>query len=294
MNKRGFTLIELLVVVGIMGLLGTASIGAYRSVVKGMEERGATENASQFIHAAFQRAMIDRLPTAVYFWNETVREATMDDNEIVVGKAVAVRRAGRISGKDGNYLYDEFADLDRTYTSDGDKSGIRGAGMYLYKLDNKSDGLQRSRVYDVVHKFDKSEYMLLDPVDGTAEDWGSLRMAQPSDGGNGKVRMYGFELQNADGVSWNVGDAYGFEFQTIELPKNYIFGSDYSKSVQDPVREAGRMMFGGGAGGYERRASNTTGKKTIDIYALRPDNSGNLSAKRIGATADPTEENDRP
>jgi len=292
MNKKGFTLIELLVVVGIMGLLGTASIGAYRSVVRGMEERGAVENASQFVHAAFQRAMIDRLPTAVYFWNETVREATMDDNEVVVGKAVAVRRAGRISAKDGNYLYDEFADLNRTYSSDDENSSLRGSGMYLYRLDNTRDGLQRSRVYDVVHKFELPEFMLLDPADGSAEDWGALRMSQPTDGGNGKIVMYGFELQSAGGASWNVGDAYGFEFQTIELPKNYIFGSSYSKTVQDPVREAGSIMFGGGAGGYDKRSQNVTGTKTIDICALRPDSSGNLSARKVGTTADPTEEED--
>ena len=72
MNKRGFTLIELLVVVGIMGLLGTASIGAYRSVVRGMEERGAVENASQFVHAAFQRA---RLEAA---WRQAMESAEVD------------------------------------------------------------------------------------------------------------------------------------------------------------------------------------------------------------------------
>ena len=40
--RRAFTLIELLVVIGIMGLLGTASVGGYQQMRRGMEEQGVT------------------------------------------------------------------------------------------------------------------------------------------------------------------------------------------------------------------------------------------------------------
>lgn len=284
MMRRGFSLIELLVVVGIMGLLGTVSMGAYRSVVRGMEERGAMQNASQFLHAAFQRAMIDRQPTAVYMWNETIRSSTADDNEIVVGKAVAVRRYGRISGVDGRYLYDEFADLNQTYPTNS-ASSAKSSTMYLYKLDDLSEGLKRCRVYDSVHRGDVQELYLLDPTDGSDEDVRNL--PKPSDGG--RLALYGFEIVDG-GVSWSVGDAYGFEFENLELPKNFIFGSSYSSDISTPVRDAGVMVFGGGAGGYESRSGNITGRNVVDIYALRPNQSGGLAAVKVGTTKDPTEE----
>ena len=113
MKRRAFTLIELLMVVMIMGLLGTVTVGGYRAMQRGMEERGVMENANHFIRAAYRRAQIDRQPVAVYFWNETLREETDTEPLIVVGRAVAVRRAGRVSRYIDPYLYDEFGDLDK-------------------------------------------------------------------------------------------------------------------------------------------------------------------------------------
>ena len=287
MMRKAFTLLELLVVVGIMGLLGTVSIGAYRAVVRGMEERGAIQNASQFVHAALHRAMIDRQPTAIYFWNETLRGSSDDENEIVVGKAVAVRRAGRISGVDGEYLYDEFADLNRTYTVTDNPDG---SGMYLYQLDAAGDenGFRRSRVYESVHKGNLTEVYLMDPVDNSgAQAAGALQA--PTD--NGKLEVYGFIKQNGGGSgspSWEIGDAYGFEFQSMELPKNFIFGSSYSSSMSRPIVEAGRMVFGGDAGGYDSLSQNVSSTKTIGIYALRPTKTGNLAPEKVGETENPT------
>ena len=281
MTRKGFTLLELLVVVGIMGLLGTASIGAYRSITRGMEERGALQNASQFMHAALQRAMIDRQPTAVYMWNETIRARTEDDNEIVVGKAVAVRRAGRISRVDGNLLQDEFADLNLTYSvADGQGKSSR---MQLYKFPTGSEKLKRYTVHDTVQKREVQEVYLLDPADGSEEKPGG-QLPLPQD--DGAIPVYGFVCDSGSG-DWKTGNAYGFEFMTIELPKNFIFGNGY-QSDRVSSREVGSILFGGGGGGYQEIGGNASSGKTVDIYAIRQDSSGGMSAVKVGTTVDPT------
>ena len=60
MTRRAFTLVELMVVIMIMGILGTVSVGGYRAMQRGIEERGVMQNVNQFIRSAYQRAQIDR------------------------------------------------------------------------------------------------------------------------------------------------------------------------------------------------------------------------------------------
>ena len=104
-------------------------------------------NVNQFIRAAYQRAQIDRQPVAVYFWNETLRVSSDDAGnvDVVVGKAVAVRRSGRISGVQGVYLIDEFGDLrfSRLISEDDEEdvneASKSGGGMYLYRLNGEDD-----------------------------------------------------------------------------------------------------------------------------------------------------------
>ena len=151
MNNKAFTLIELLVVVAIMALLGTMSVGGYRAMQRGMEERGVVQNVNQFMKVAWQRAQIDRVPVAVYFWNETLRAETDNEPTLVVGKAGAVRRAGRSTGVTGRYLRDEFGDLRYSrLTLDEDDEEDREAnasdtGVYLYQVNGSSDGADRRR-----------------------------------------------------------------------------------------------------------------------------------------------------
>ena len=234
-SRRAFTLVELLVVVGIMGLLGTISVGGYRAMRRGMEEKGTMQNVNTFIRAAYQRAQIDRLPTAVFFWNETLRAATADDNEVVVGKAVAVRRSGRISAVQGQLLVDEFADLEKSYPTDSDGGSASSENsLYLYPLDNLSQlesgsSLLRSTVEGRVYLHE------------TTPDYASGTTGKTLDGG--RLSSYAFKLIDQNGVQWSAGMAYGFEFANIELPHGYIFGSSYSSSYSDPIKEAGAMVF---------------------------------------------------
>lgn len=312
--RRAFTLMELLVVIGIMGLLGGASVGGYRAMQRGMAEKGVMENVNHFIHAAYQRAQVDRQPTAVYFWNETKRVADDYSGEIVVGRAVAIRRAGRLTRKDGQLLYDEFADLERSYTKDdaaddpdaiAEGSGnVEGNTMYLYPIDdlsavgqNAGSDLKRSIVYQKV--FGNQEKRL-NTLYLSGNDAGEL---PDTDGGyfergdlnKGEIKSYAFKLSSKDtgAVSWEPGMAYGFEFAELTLPYGFVFGTTYSKSANNPVQPQGTLVFSvgdctgsgvNGDGGIE----NNNGQ--IQVSELLPNTSGELAATPIGTSLKPTDE----
>lgn len=305
--KRAFTLIELLVVIGIMGLLGTASVGGYRAMQRGMAERGVMDNVNALVRAAYQRAQIDRQPTAIYFWNETLRKADDDRTEIVVGKAVAIRRSGRITQKQGQFLLDEFADLDLSYQTDDAASSSGGSGegsggsekntMYLYPIDVLSDiedssQLKRSVVDQKVYAREVTP-TYLSGEDANGNPTGELSDSDvPSGETRGLVKAYAFKVEDQGGVQWQAGMAYGFEFARLELPHGYVFGSSYSTDVKDPVRTAGTMTFNVGlnSGSGVSGSSGLGSRTAITVSALLPDTSGNLSARSIGSSADPTKD----
>ena len=263
--RRGFTLVELLLVITIMGLLGATATGGYRAMVRGMEERGVMQNVNAFIRAAYQRAQIDRQPTVVFFWNETVRSKTADALEVVIGRAVAVRRHGRISRVDGSVLVDEFGDLDRTFMSQGDEPPTGGTGdalIELYPLDDvsalaSSGDLKRSLVQPHVRSQPDVVQFL-----------GGLKTGE-QDGSN-EIPGYGFIVEKSGGVNWKQGMAYGLEFQRLDLPANYIFGSSHSSDAGNPVRGAGTLVFDVGRNDNSgRNTGGTVGNGTIEVNVLR-------------------------
>lgn len=293
--KRGFTLIELLVVIGIMGLLGTVSVGGYQQMRRGMEEKGVIQDVNTLIRAAYQRAQIDRQPTAVVFWNETLRgeNDVEGENMIVVGHAVAVRRAGRIT-EVSDILFDEFGDLELSYqTDDGDDgSSNTRSDMYLYPMDNLSDveqstAIRRSLVETKVYG---------DEIQVVSTDASSGKGGSDSDASSGKLTIYGFKLKDKNGVTWKPGMAYGMEFAHVVLPHGYFFGqgSSYSTSSDDPIREAGTLVFDVGMNIGKGMTSGSQGglgtRASVSISAFRLGSSGTLEPKRIGETAKPTDQ----
>lgn len=281
--RRAFTLIELLLVIGIMVLLGTASVAGYRQMQRGMEERGAIQNVNQFIRSAYQRAQIDRVPVQVYFWNETLREESDTDTLIVVGRAVAVRRAGRLSRVQGDILYDEFGDLASSRLmldedEDEEASSQSGAtqegnGMYLYCMDNAGKGgqFQRSVVAQTTKKPKGSGEPLLDGSSTLRDMEAYAYVVMP--GGRGECQ-------------WETGSSYGFEFAEIQLPHNFIFGTAYSSRINNPVEEVTVLSFKVSGNSGSGSTDGTTGANTIQISSLRPDASGNLAPQKV-AISDP-------
>ena len=112
-------------------------------------------------------------------------------------------------------------------------------------------------------------------------------------GGDGGIEGLGLLLKvvflfDKGGVTWKVGDAYGFEFASIDLPNGYIFGSDYSRDLGNPVRGEDVIRFrvseNSGSGAHQ----GTDGKSTVSVYCLRPNASGDIEAQEVGTSESPT------
>jgi len=289
---KAFTLLELLLVMAIMGFMGTVAVGGYRGMQRGMEERGVMQNVNEFLKSAYSRAQIDRLPVVVYLWNETVQLETQNKDLTVVGHAVAVRPFGRLSGVQGKYLFDEYGDLrssaDESESGDGGMAGVESAGnsTYIYKVDSSSSPMRRSIISQttVYQPVDEPVFGCRLPAGGSSSNGGGMSNLV-------KIPVYCYVLSSSDnsGVQWKTGDAYGFEFQELVLPHNYIFGSTYSQSEAKPIvnlSQIPRFLPG------EISASGSDGEAKdfrIDVYAIRPSSSGEMTPNKVGTTKDPRE-----
>ena len=204
MMKKGFTLLELLTVVSIMAFLGVASTAGYSALTRGIKERGAVSAASAFLRAAKERALIDRVPTAVFCYNRMLKDTygAVDSSQVVVGEMIAVRQYGRISYVQGDVFFDEFADLGAIFGEEETKSGMR---LYRFSGRNMSD-MQYS-VVSVVSDLRRLQLF-------------SRTMADDM------IEMYGFKkLQQSDREpsGWSVGSAYAMEFGELTLPQGFVF-----------------------------------------------------------------------
>ena len=283
-RRRAFTLVELLMVIAIMALLGTVTVGGYRAMQRGMEERGVMENANHFIRAAYRRAQIYRQPVAVYFWNETLREETETEPMIVVGRAVAVRRAGRVSRFLDPYLYDEFGDLDKERlvessededADNADSGSVENDNLVpLYKMNSRTSNGRSLVSQTTKNVTDQNGDTLL------------------SSGRSRDIPCYAYVLKSAGTAGeWHVGDAYGLEFAEIQLPHGYLFGSSYHKRPQEKTSAGDykMMWFDVSLNTGDGSDQGATGMSTIQIYSLRPGKSGELEAQPVDTTDKPTE-----
>lgn len=274
--KKGFTLLELLIVVGIMAMLGTISVNGYRAVVRGMEERSAVSGASAFLRAARQRAQIDNKPICIFWWNELLRAETEDEPAVVVGKAIAVQQTGRFSAVTrGGLLIDEFGDLNLGYesVSEGEDPEER-VTMRIYNLSSTSCdyAVVSTQVVEDFCETAESSF-----IKSTKEE----RRLNGKDNNSGStergIRVFGFKKVDGS-ASFDAGDAYGFEFANITLPKGYLFGSNVPTSMSKPISGESKKM-------YSRPKTTDKGVFDIEIYSLRPDK-GRLSAKSVGMAKD--------
>jgi len=272
MARRGFTLLELLVVMAIMGMMATASVASYRVMRQGMEESAVVRNSSQFIRLAYQRSQIDQVPVDIYFWNETTKEESDTTQLAVCGRAVAVRKMGRVTAKSGQLLLDEFGDLD-VFGCRDDEGALdpsssayqNDSGTWLYRVNGDETSFERTLV---------SRFTVPKEV--------QMSMISYPDTSVKTITPYGYYILPGDGggVDWKKGDAYGVEFGDFSLPNRYIFGNTYSTSTATPIQEVKVMNF-------NPLGSNTGSGQTIEIGAIRPNSQGVPEAKKLDKTVAP-------
>lgn len=308
-SSRAFTLIELMVVVGIMAFLGVASTGGYSALQRGMAERGATDVATKLLQAAKERALVDRQPTVVYFYNRLLREKTDEENAIVVGEAVAIRRVGRVTRVQGNFIIDEFADLCNSYdVLPGDDEGLfaERKGMKLWRMGSTQAGAKDMR-YSVV----ADAVALLDVPGVTYQAWATAgdNTSAAGTGSKGQnigqntndkdfnstsenmdIRVYGFyNLNNSrfEPPSWSIGDGYGFEFASTQLPHDFIFGSGNVPSKVGDIGFVKAIYFDVGLTGSK---GQNVSDESVDVWFCRPDAGGSPNPDHRAGTASSKED----
>jgi len=269
-KNSAFTLVELLVVMGLLAALATVSTSGYYAVVRGMEERGAIAAATSVVHAAQQRARIDRVPTALYLYNELIAPSSGETDAKVQGVAVAVRMGGRISWASGDYLCDEFVDLFDTYGVT-DANNAKSFGMRLYKMPSRSSGTASKLDYCVVgssvvlHRANEMDFI----------SWSE------KDSKHG-IPMYAFVKSggSAGSATFKTGDAYAFEFTTVRLPTGYSFGvgkPTLPNSLSKPIEPVRVFIFS-----PDDTSEDLGDASGIQVYANRPSKTGAPELTSIG------------
>lgn len=218
--KKGFTLVELLVTVGIMGMLSTVAVSGYFAASRGMADRGALTDVRSLIRVAQQRATADHMPTAVIFYNMKVKNGGDDSADLIQSRAVALRMAGRFSRVADGHLFDEFADLGRSYPTNS-VSGSTST-MRLYKFD--TNGATPGKVSTYVEEVST----------GVTEELISLGVTVDDE-------QFGFV--DKGGVSWKTGDAYAFEIASTTLPNGYFFGGSVPTELGKEVKGEADLFF---------------------------------------------------
>ena len=246
--------------VGIMAMLGIAASSGYHAVTRGMTERGVCASAAATLRAAKERAQIDRRHVAVFCYNRLLSEPSDNGMEAgaVVGVMTAVRRIGRISAVAGDFLYDEFADLEHCYECKDESELQKRGGVRLFKINNDVNRMEYSLVADASY-LDRTTQIYMPSSGLTTNVWAGAY----------------YDLGDSDhSASWKVGDGYGIEFLEIQLPAGYIFGTEVPSSLGsissptvinfDPTRDQ---------------------NDSVDIYSTKPDDSGwpKASGSKIGS-----------
>ena len=292
-RRAAFTLVELLVVVGLLAIFATISVAGYSAASRGMADRGVIQNTVATLRIAQQVCEIDRVPTKVLFFNQSLTtDRNNTDSSRYQGTAIAIKQSGRITinPSEAGMLIDEFADWHQTYPMTG---SANSPGMRIYRM--RSDDEQKDidgcsvLVQPCVSPYPLKDYMI--QARTTIDQWCSQHgrtesMNEPENGaatyvGNGNNYVWGFKPSTSGSGGgdlkigdWKVGDPYGVEIARFDLPKGYIYGSTAPRD--NKLSAAGEVSFS---------PEDATPKmsKEVQIYAMRQGKDGRPAPKQVGS-----------
>ena len=256
-----------------------------------MADRGVIQNTVATLRIAQQVCEIDRVPTKVLFFNQSLTsDRNNTDSSRYQGTAIAIKQSGRITinPSEAGMLIDEFADWHQTYPMTG---SANSPGMRIYRM--RSDDEQKDidgcsvLVQPCVSPYQLKDYMI--QARTTIDQWCSQHgrtesMNEPENGaatyvGNGNNYVWGFKPSTSGSggglntAQWKVGDPYGVEIARFDLPKGYIYGSTAPRD--NKLSAAGEVSFS---------PEDATPKmsKEVQIYAMRQGKDGRPAPKQVG------------
>ena len=255
-TRGGFSLVELIVVIGLMALLSTISIGGYFAASRGMTARGVVQDTASIIRQAMQTCLIDQVPTAVLFCNR--RQNTKAKDGEAYGTAIAIKMAGRIS-----YIATsgKTAAWNQSYPMDA-SDGSSQRAIRLYQMSSPGGNRLKQGVKQcsslmcawVGYTQLDAEYLigmkttLADFCQDFKLDAAGNKNRAGIGYNNGNDCRWGLPFHpDNNGLnrsSWHVGDAYGVEIATLDLPKNYIFGTSVPNDTElVPASDTPALVF---------------------------------------------------
>jgi hypothetical protein len=208
------------------------------------------------------------MPTVVYCYNVCIKEPTSDDDSgVVVGVMTAIRRVGRISYVRGNFLYDEFADLEQSYEATGEEADFnKMRGHRLFKYNEESSVGKRMEYSIVADAVFTNKNAMVTIFSGGINNQTNMLMSAFYDLGTSDRKPSG---------GWSAGDGYAASFAELQLPEGYIFGSSAIPRGAGQISEVEAIRFD----------PDQDSNDSIEIYVTRPDAQGNPHAVRKAGKA---------
>ncbi len=236
-RRQGFSLVELLAVMAIMALLTTLAVTSYFGAVRGMARRGAIKQVANTLLLARQRACMENSRVSVVFFNEVTGVSASD----VTPSFVICKEIGRLSYVRGDYLVDEYNEIDKIFGTQRFSDSYRGST----RLYNLTQG-KWWQVYPWVESY---------ALNGRHSASGNPFM-RPAERLSGySINAFAFRsnnnVNNINKATWNVGDAYGIEAAPVgSLPRNFLFdslGQSVSSAITITFTPSGTAEFKGGS-----------------------------------------------